>query len=738
MADTKHTVELELVANTQKLRQNMGEASKQVKGLETSAARMKKSGFKDAGKLEAVNKKLKKHEAKKYKGALDAEKSLQKAISGRVKLLDRALGAEKKNERAIQNHVKAIRNMEQEMARLNKTRKEMGIKTARERLGEAGSWAGRKARGAGRMAMGAGVGAGAWLLGMLASQITGGFSDYVQYSKARAGLIGTGVSGAQADRYAKKGGIKWGYSPMESIGQANMLARQTGGIGGLTAAQRASRRTGMDVGEIGGYMGTFARAGQSGARNKKELEKTLAAGFVSGLDRARMPEFMQSVGTLVERQSGRAAGDVSSSEIARLLAAMGMSGKSGLQGARGGAVLSQLDAAIRGPGGGEHGQALMMQAFGFGKPGGNVSYYDALRRQEQGVSNPGNVEALFSETRTQYGGGEAQILALREMTKLSINQLEDMRDVVESNLSQEDKQKKLNELIEAAQPIDKQSLDAMQQMGDELTTIAGLQARSIEIGKDVAPAIRSIQESINRFIDEFMPTAVTLLNKIADGIKALVDYFNQGKSAGEMTSSIEKIDEERIALAEKYNRGKGDMSYREYMSALHELAAQVPTDVEPGQIAMGEHIFAKISDVYSGATGSSRRRWTSEIEDMRRAQDTGINLRGTIANQMQEASTLLGDRAAREVYDSLSPERRQELESQVSGSLQAPDHYRSRDGVLHEEWLAALREIQAQQAASVEGLAREVRGQQPQGRAAATANPASGDRGGPMVVLEGI
>jgi hypothetical protein len=278
-------------------------------------------------------------------------------------------------------------------------------------------------------------------------------------------------------------------------------------------------------------MGMLTQAGQgfggkAGKGGKAEIIKTLALGMYSGLDKARMPEFFAATSTLVQRQMGAVAGDVDPGAASKLLAMLGASGQSGLQGARGGQVAAALDQAVRRPGGGEAGQAFMLQAMGFGKPGGQSSYYEALRKQQRGIfgDKGENLKAVFAESRAQYGGGQKQILALQSLTGLTIDQLEAVRDVVESNLSGVEKQKALKKIQEEAKSIEAQSLDEMKEFGDTLTDVAGLQDRSIGIGDAIKESVEKIRDMINEAIVKAMPLIVKALEKISEVIQNIWAY----------------------------------------------------------------------------------------------------------------------------------------------------------------------------------------------------------------------
>ena len=540
MADQKHTIEVELIADAKKLRNAIKEARSSTQQMGGMADRMKKAGIKGHKDLAKITNKLKKGDKKGYAFSIREEKKLEKAMLKRIRAMRQMQRQQKNNRKEIEREARALAKLERQHRKLRSSRHKAGIFTGRERMGRAmkgqkqvtGSGLAGAANMIGGLAMGAISAIGGALIGMVTSQLSDAYATRQQYGRAYGGLIGQGGRRRDLER-ARGRGQRFGFGGIETATQARGVARQTGQIGAVTTAQALARSTGADVMEAGSFMGQLTRLGQgfggkAGKGGKKELVNVLAMGFESGLDRARMPEFMQSVGTLAERAGAATAGDVDVGSISRIMALMGKGG-SGLQGARGSRVLGRLDQAVKGPGGGEAGQALMLQAFGFGKPGGQTSYYDALRRQEQGVLGEGgaeNLRALFSETKSQYGGGEAQILALRNMTGLTIDQLEAMREVVESGDDQESQMERLKELAAESKSIEEQGLDAMRKgFGDTVKRVAQLENRLIGMGEALKEPVERIQNVINRLIDRFFPVIVEALERIASFLEEIFRFI---------------------------------------------------------------------------------------------------------------------------------------------------------------------------------------------------------------------
>jgi hypothetical protein len=422
----------------------------------------------------------------------------------------------------------------------------------------------------------------AGIMGIAGAQIRRSYQAFVEAELEQAKLQTFTLDRAGYDA-AVQPGYNLGYTRAETARQAGAIARSTGRVGDVTFAQQVSRSAvGMGVGEAGDMMGTFARAGQGGfgegGRGKREFEMVLARGFESGLDRSRMPEFMQSVGTLVERQSGISAGDVTGANAARLLSFFGKSGLSGLQGERGGKVLSKLDQAIRKPGGGPDGEALMMRAFGFGTPGGTAGFMEARRRMQQGITGKGGVKNLIdmvTQTEKEYGGGEGSTFVLERLTGLSMEQVEAVRERVAKLRAGGGDEKairaEIKKFAEKAAPIEEQVLKANQTgFTDTKVALASINEHLVKLGGDYFKPIHHIQESINKMMESFHPQVLTFLKGVADSVKAL-EHFVVGEPDPEtvaMAAGDRKF-KDIMSLERQYEAG--DIGYGDYKKKLDKI-----------------------------------------------------------------------------------------------------------------------------------------------------------------------
>ena len=556
MADDKKTVELEIVANAES-------ASGVLDKIARKAAEIGKTDAK-FGKI------AEKHQKEKAK-------------------LDQKLNNPRKQKKAEDN-VKAATRHEKQKLRLyeSQTKELQKHYSLMQKIANAsgGKGKGKGPKGPGPSASGGGGGSMALLaanigtavagavvagvglaVGAVSRQISAGYDTYSSYAMQLPSLSGMDTSlGRQRglDRAAQR----YGYGPEDTLQQSSAAALATGQVGAVTQAQRLSRGTSMSANELIGTMKTLTQAGTgfgggAGVQGRKELEKVISLGFESGIDKARIPEFVKGVEKVVQLQAGRQGGTVGAGGYAEVLQAMGATGAAGLQGDRGAAVFQRLNEAIVKPGGGEAGQALMLQAFGFGKPGGGSTYYDALKRQERGADKD-NVADLFAETRGQYGGGQQQILALREMTGLSITQLEELRGAVEG-MTGDEREKEVERILKEAIPVDEQLLEQAKHQ-------AKLQNRLVEVGVQNKDAIISLQNTINTFISQFIPIASELLEKFSALLKAAVEewglddkYLMGPKARAEYERKQEKkAVEQSLSSRQKYQEdtGTGPLSYR--------------------------------------------------------------------------------------------------------------------------------------------------------------------------------
>ena len=382
---------------------------------------------------------------------------------------------------------------------------------------------------------------GGGLMGLLTGTAIKGYRNYMQYHESLSPLVGLGGR-ANRDVHGAKGG-RLGYKLTDVAAAAKPMARATGTTS-PAAMLHAMRATAMGAGEVGDMFGAIRGGGDifSGtattmdARGKtrrddnrkgqgtKQFEKIMAAGMYSGLEKARLPEFFKGITSLMRAQGSRMAGDVSGLGFSKLGGAFGRFGEqnnlSGLQGARGMGLLGKVHQGIIAPGGGEAGKAFMQQAFGFGRPGGGASYYEAEKQREKGLAGPENFGKVMGELTRQYGTGQDAALKLRETFGVSLDQAESLIKINESGEASKDKLEKVNEIMEESKSLEEQALKAMKNAGPKLGRIATLFDKSVANGALVAPAIEHMELALLKVFEgftQFFP----LLVKIMGGLKLM-------------------------------------------------------------------------------------------------------------------------------------------------------------------------------------------------------------------------
>lgn len=392
--------------------------------------------------------------------------------------------------------------------------------------GLAGATGGRVSGGGLRQAFGAvarpAAGVATGIAGMIVGALMSGYQKFVEYGVAKSQLAGLGTRhGRSAPGAQTMAGIRGahgsrlGYSLTDTAEQALPMARATGVLG-PRELQQVMRSTAMGAGETADLFGTMRRAGTSfepgtagAGRSKTEsaggrqFSQLIAGGLKSGLERARLPEYLQGVQGLVEQQRQVQTGVIGIGDIAKQLSLLGRGG-SGMQGAAGAAILGKMNAAMGTPGGGEAGDAFMNQAMGFGKPGGGVSYYESQKRREKGVGDPENMVRVMKEVAGQYGTGEEGNLALREMTGVSLDQAEKLQQIYNSGASADDKLKEIEKVMKESDSIEKQALDQMKIVGSEAKHIAGLTDKGIAEGAKIAPAVHAMEETLHKILDKVL------------------------------------------------------------------------------------------------------------------------------------------------------------------------------------------------------------------------------------------
>jgi len=570
MPDTKTQILIELQLEIKKMQAQFKDATKSY------------TDFKKA--LDKGTPEFKKSSKEQEKAIQDVSKSFENASKEAVK-------AEKKRQDAIKKTISLLEELKTVTKDVSKiSAAGIGAGAGAGRRGPFKSFLGGMLGGAGLgglakpitaggigSSLGGGLsGLAGGLLGFITSGIAGVYQKSMQFGAAQSAL--TGLASRKEVKGGVRAGVGMGYTPMETVQHQIALAKTTGAAAAASRAQQISRYTGMDVGQVGGYMGMIRQAGygfggqtkygQAGREGTKELTKAIEAGMISGLEKGRLPEFLQGVSQITQQIGGRVAGKVDVGSISRFMGFMGAGGRKGFEGfrgARGAAVAAQLNMAIQRPGGGEAGQAMMLQALGFGKPGGTTPYYQALKQQQMGISgDKNNAIKLFREVYSQLGrvgvGGSAAVnqeanLALGEMTGLGLDQVEKLGDLINSGEISNEEMKEIKEILKETKDPQKEALAVMKKgfMSAKMH-IARVEEAQIAMGKTVEPYLKELEKlqlrALKFFINQ-IPKAIKWLSEMWSGIREISEWFKETWGIGKKDKEVEiqkKIFKEQMQL----------------------------------------------------------------------------------------------------------------------------------------------------------------------------------------------
>lgn len=411
----------------------------------------------------------------------------------------------------------------------------------------------RPAMAAARLGVGAAASTVSGLLGMLIGGIQQGYQTHLQVGQAMGSITGMGATkGGMGPKIGK--GIGMGFRPSETWQQAAQVGRAVGSPTAVTLAQQlALGGGGMGVGEAAGIMGQLRQAGvEFNAPNRPQasqlLGKLIEKGLLTGLEKARLPEYLHGVSTMAEMVGGRQAGKVDVDTIATTLSYLGRI--PGMQGQRGVNLMQTIDQAIKSPGGGEAGQQLMLQAMGFGKPGGETPYYEAVKRQQRGITGVGGAQNLidvFKEIQSQYGpmgkgsqSQEANLAAQTAMPGLTLDMIESIGDMINSGKSQEEILKGIEDQTKKFKPVEERVVDAIKEgfQGVRIR-LAGQEAKSAATGAKFAKVVETLQDEMHKLLMELIKAIKPHLPEIIEAIKLMGGFAREalkrmGKTAGEL------------------------------------------------------------------------------------------------------------------------------------------------------------------------------------------------------------
>lgn len=673
--DSPNTVVIDLEVQIKKLQEGLKEAEGEIKGFTKKAGKGNKGLAKD---YDALTKAVKDYAAAKKEAAKVADQAARKQEA-----------AAKKEQDDLKKKISMLDKIKGKLKDLSKKDLSGGFFGGLSRgSGLAGIYG--KMREGNRLhraggAIGRGVVGGASALGgFFMGGMQQGYNQYMQYGMARFGMTGLGFSPGQYRRGMRGAGGRLGFSPTQSATMTPMIAAQTGAAS-TGMAQQLALAGGFGpgrVGEAASFMGTMRQAGDkfTGAENqaarRKDLSKAVAAGMMSGLEKSRVPEFFGSVRGLVQSQFGTAAGKVDSIGIAKQLAEMGKAGGAGFQGERGARIMGQLDSMIRRPGGGEAGQAVILQAMGFGKPGGSTNYYDALKMQQKGIRDPQNVKRVMEEVYKQRGVVEAggsdprnkeANLQFSTISGLSLEIVEKLKDIHASSMTDTEKQEEIKKTLKDAEPIDKQALRVSKEgFAGIAKHMAGVESKMIILGSKIAPMMMKFQDlqlTVLENMAKFIPDVIKLLKDIFDMLRtvgALIIGGDVGKALQKITAMFD--DRER-----KLERTQ-PRSIQELASKYKNLALN-REQMHRRKMAGAAKGRGGIGGIWDTITGTTRKniaqvgaaaRNDPQLQAQRKIQLRALQLRMSVLKRLKDPKM--------EQYASRNPEFVKEAESLLKGA----------------------------------------------------------------------
>jgi hypothetical protein len=276
--------------------------------------------------------------------------------------------------------------------------------------------------------------------GAMYGRVSGGLDQYkahiIQLDNEARSVKALGQAYREYSAQVINAGRAYGFSNNEVVGLSSMFSSTRGRAGAgsmirdMQTTQGFARGNGMSAMEAGGYMNRSVQMGQIGKggdiADMKAFAVMIADATVTGGMQGREGEVIQSIQSLTGAISSKMVTVGGSLTAATALATMDATGIRGLQGQQGAALLGQLNSSIQQPGGGQAGDMFMYRALSGGK---NMKLDDYRYLQEEGLGGVGptgksSLQALM-ESSTKTGlGGKYQLMAMQQLTGLSMHQVE--------------------------------------------------------------------------------------------------------------------------------------------------------------------------------------------------------------------------------------------------------------------------------------------------------------------------
>lgn len=283
------------------------------------------------------------------------------------------------------------------------------------------------ARGAGNFAANAGSTAlGVTIGGSILGLLTTSAEVFMRNSKAITEL---GRRFREAEGYVASFGGTYAYTVQESAQIATSYGRQLNVFDQSQASRVVgfARYTGTDPNASAGTFGRMDRL-SGGRMGDREMSWLLGRARASGMDGGRLPEFMDTAGSLAEEQFSR-TGRLRAATLAQTLALPGQvfgDQDPRAQGQDAAGFLGRMQSGFET----NPTSTFLLRTMGYGTPGG-PSYRDMRRRLEAGVQDPRNVFDVLKGISGFGFGDDATFQAIEgAFPQLRVHELDAMTDLV--------------------------------------------------------------------------------------------------------------------------------------------------------------------------------------------------------------------------------------------------------------------------------------------------------------------
>jgi hypothetical protein len=633
MPDGENQIKLEISVHLEQLSKDLKKAEKQVSKFSDKSS-------KGQNELTKIVKDLKKQ--------VD---TLTKAYDDTAKAAKRLADAQTKSQKTA---TKATEDQQKKLTKLWGTMKKMGREEAEGKgffgglargSGLAGVASALGAGGPGRRArMGGAIGRlGTSALSMGVGFVTGAaqqaYGTYLQYGQARYGMTGLGITRRQAAGGQRQLGAM-GLTPTEAAQISPQILAATGAAGprggALGLAGQLAVGGGFGPGRIGeaiGFLGVqreagarFQTRGQMTAR-RRDMTNMIATGMSTGLEKAKLPDFFRATAALMQQQFQYFSGKVGADPVRQQMGLLMRGGVGGGSAQRAAQVAGQLDQMVRRPGGGMAGQAVVLQAMGFGRPGGQTSYYEALKQQQKGIQDPRNLAKIFTEVNRQRGvvgaggkdpGQQEANLQLSVMSGLSLDIVEQLQEIYNSDKSVEEKMAEVEKVLEKTLPVEKQALKATKDgFAGVKKHLAGIEAMNIAIGGEIAPEMMKLQRTqlgLVKDLAEYLPEMIKILRKIFLAIRAILGWMFKRDEVKDALKSVDKAIEKQLEHIKKLAPGTAT-----------EAAAQSRAVQRAKEVLETSKRVGRVTDIARGMVSDPRKAfkmifpWAKGYEESQKA-----------------------------------------------------------------------------------------------------------------------